>query len=469
MGFTSIDYLLFLPIVVALFYIVPRKLAVYLLAIASFAFCAAYDQYLGLITLAITVSAYFIGLIIGKHKGNKAIFAVCIAATLLPLLFFKFSGFSSSSMSLVIPIGISYYTLRIIDYYSSVFRGDGESERNFCRFFLLVFYFPMMVQGPIERSGSFLPQLSGRRHLSFEDFKKSVLQIISGYFMKLVIADRLAIFVNAVYRDASSASGIHLALAACLYSVQLYCDFAGYTNIAIGTAGLFGIRLSENFRAPFFSLSVTELWRNWHITLTDWLRNHIYFPLGGSQKGTARKYLNIMTVFLVSGLWHGSGITFVIWGIVNGLYQVAEALTSDFRENLNKTLRINQSSPVFKLLCRIRVFLLFSLVFIFFRASDIGEACTILARIFTMKSSADAVDLFTYGVSIKAFLAVIIALLPVVIDDVMKCKGTNLNDFILSKADIIQILSISLGITVILVFGVYGAGFEASSFIYAGF
>ena len=210
-------------------------------------------------------------------------------------------------------------------------------------------------------------------------------------------------FIN----NPSDAAWTHLVLAACLYSVQLYTDFAGYTYIAMGSAGLFGISLTDNFRSPFLSSSITELWRNWHITLSEWLKVHIFFPLGGSRKGTLRKYVNILIVFLVSGLWHGTGLTFILWGAVNGLYQIAEAATENTRSRIKSALHVRDNSPALSVCRRIRVFILFSFVFIFFRASSLSEAVVIISRIFSLKNPADCVSIFSYGVSAKAFIAVL--------------------------------------------------------------
>ena len=212
-----------------------------------------------------------------------------------------------------------------------------------------------------------------------------------------------------------------------------------------------------------------ELWRNWHITLTDWLREYIYFPLGGSRKGTYRKYLNIIIVFLVSGLWHGNGFGFLIWGFINGVYQVIESSTSCIHKRINSKLSINESSPIFKLLCSIRVFLLFSLSFIFFRLPDVKDSWLVLSRIFTLAVSNDNLSVFQYGVSAKAFILLAVFVIFLFIADLSKRKKQSIRSFILRKHDLIQVLVISLSITAILIFGIYGAGFDASGFIYGGF
>lgn len=463
MSFTSIWFPFFLSISVFVYYIIPTKYSFIWLAAASLVSCALFDVYWGVITIILCLFSYYWGILLETVKQKKALLIVGILVPSAALLTFKFAK------SLIAPIGISYYVLRIIAYLVSVYNGKIRAHKCIVKYFLFVSFFPMLSQGPIERPDRFFSQIESRKTFDFEQLKSGIMLIIWGYALKFIAADRLSIFVNSVYLDISSSSGSVLAIAALLYSLQLYCDFSACTCIALGSAEMFGIKLTDNFNAPFLSSSITELWRNWHITLTDWLREYIYFPLGGSRKGTYRKYLNIIIVFLVSGLWHGNGFGFLIWGFINGLYQVAESSTLCIRKKINSKLSINESSPIFKLLCSIRVFLLFSLSFIFFRLPDVKDSWLVISRIFSLAVSDDNLSVFQYGVSAKAFILLAVFIILLFIADISKRKKQSIRSFILRKHDLIQVLVISLSITAILIFGIYGAGFDASGFIYGGF
>lgn len=240
------------------------------------------------------------------------------------------------SVDILLPVGISFYTFQALGYTIDVYRGDTCAEKNFFQYALFVSFFPQLVAGPIERSSHLLQQLATPHKFNSEEAKSGLLLMLWGFFLKIVLADRIAIFVDWVYGDYHTFGGWYLIVATALFAIQIYCDFAGYSIIAMGAAQILGIRLMENFQSPYLAVSVADFWRRWHISLTSWFRDYLYIPLGGSRCSKWRKYMNKMIVFLVSGLWHGAKISFVVWGGLNGLYQIIGEILQPLRDKLVK-------------------------------------------------------------------------------------------------------------------------------------
>ena len=388
MLFNSIQYLIFLPIVVLLYYIFPKKHKSLLLLICSLFFYACWiPKYLFLILGTIIIS-YIFSIFIDKAKNLK-LKKVCLSLSIIIILgilvIFKYYNFFinninfliaklninfqfNNAFSIILPIGISFYTFQIIGYLVDIYRKDCKCEYNFINYALFISFFPQLVAGPIERSKNLLSQLSIDHKFNYVNFEIGLRYILSGMFRKIVIADTAAIFVNAIYNNVQSYTGIVLVLAIILFSIQIYCDFSGYSLIAIGSSKLLGINLIENFKSPYFSTSIKEFWSRWHISLSTWFRDYIYFPLGGSKKGKIKKLFNLFIVFFVSGMWHGASYTFIIWGIIHGVYRIIEDVLPKFNNYI--------------IIKRFFTYILVIIAWIFFRANSVSDAIYIFSNMF---------------------------------------------------------------------------------------
>ena len=357
MLFNSSHFLIFFPVVVSLHFLIPHKVRYLWLLAASYYFYMCWNPKYALLMLTSTAITYASGLLIHRadRKNNiilkKLWVAVSFISNLAILFLFKYFDFALNnlnqilslvgtqlikpSFSLLLPVGISFYTFQALSYTMDVYRHDVAPEHNFLKYALFVSFFPQLVAGPIERSSNLIHQISERHSFDFHRFLRGLSLMLWGYFQKLVIADRAAIFVNTVYNNPSHYDyyGLVTILATILFAFQIYCDFSSYSDIARGAAEILGFTLMKNFDTPYFSQSISEFWRRWHISLSTWFRDYVYIPLGGNRKGTCRKYINLMIVFCISGLWHGASWNFVIWGALNGFYQMFGALFAPVRKN----------------------------------------------------------------------------------------------------------------------------------------
>lgn len=350
MLFNSLEFLLFFPVVVALYFATPARYRWILLLAASYYFYAAWKaEYLVLI-IGSTVVDYWAGLRMGRHEtrtGRRPFLIASVVTNLGVLFTFKYFNFFNDSVravldranifydvpafELLLPVGISFYTFQSLSYSIDVYRGQKTPERHLGIFALYVAFFPQLVAGPIERSTHLLPQFFEQHRFEYDRAVDGLRLILWGFFKKLVIADRLAIYVNEVYGNPGAHSGGAIALATYFFAFQIYCDFSGYSDIAIGSARVMGYDLMDNFRRPYFAKSIREFWSRWHISLSTWFRDYVYVPLGGSRVATWVWYSNLMIVFLVSGLWHGANWTFVVWGGLHGTYMVVGLATQRLR------------------------------------------------------------------------------------------------------------------------------------------
>ncbi|NMA66875.1 MAG: MBOAT family protein [Clostridiaceae bacterium] len=346
MLFNSLEYLIFFPVVTIAYFALPSlKIRNFMLLIASYYFYMQYKPEYALLMLFSSFVCYLAGLNIDQteKKGIKRFWLlISILSTLGVLFFFKYFNFFNSnvagllkffnvpyqplSINVLLPVGISFYTFQALSYTIDVYRGDIKAERDFFTFALFVSFFPQLVAGPIERSTNLLPQFYKHNEFDSARIASGLRLMLFGFFKKVVIADRLAIIVNSVYNNYTSYNGAYYVIATIAFAYQIFCDFSGYSDIARGTARVFGYELQSNFERPYYSKSVTEFWRRWHISLSSWFRDYLYIPLGGSRKGYIRTLLNLFIVFVVSGLWHGASWTFVIWGALNGLAIVIEKI-----------------------------------------------------------------------------------------------------------------------------------------------
>lgn len=496
MQFTSFAFMVFFPIVVLCFYILPRKARTLWLLLASYYFYMGWNQLYALLILTSTVITYFCGIGLAKvpreqTAKRRAVLLAGILSNLAILIFFKYYYFlhdsvataaswfgvsiADSRLTIVLPVGISFYTFQALGYVIDVYRGDVQAEKNFLRYALFVSFFPQLVAGPIERSGHLLTQIEGISHKpswNFDKVTRGLLMMLWGYFMKMVIADRAAVLVDQVFDTYYLFHGTALLLGMLCFAVQLYCDFASYSAIAIGAAKILGIELMPNFAAPFFSRSVSEFWRRWHISLSSWLRDYIYIPLGGSRCSRLRKYFNTMVTFLVSGLWHGASWHFVFWGALQGIFIVIGDISAPLKERVNQAFSIKTKSAGFKAGQVFMTFVLFLVSFTFFRADSIRDGAYYLERMvrhFDIWSLFDG-SVFTLGLDTKEMAVLTVGIVILLIVDWYYQKRRAYFDTLVKEQCLaVQYLIVLVLFVMILILGVYGEGYQAAEFIYFQF
>lgn len=403
MNFNSLSFLIFFPVVLVLYYVLPYKLRPALLLVSSYYFYMSWNPELVVLILGTTATSYAAGLLIDKYREKKIFSKFClvfaISISLAVLFFFKYFNFTAetilsvaslfgakvswTAINVMLPVGISFYTFQTLSYVIDVYRGTTKSEKNFGYYALFVSFFPQLVAGPIERPENLLPQLRQRHKLDSENIRAGLRLMAVGFFKKIIIADGVSAIVDSVYHSPQSANGFSVLIATLLFSVQIYGDFSGYTDIAIGCARMMGIRLMKNFDRPYLSQSVKEFWSRWHISLSSWLKDYIYIPLGGNRKGNVRKLVNVFIVFLVSGVWHGAAITFILWGALHGLYRVVEDLLIPRFHKMYVKFGIDENTPGLVLFRRIRTYLLVTFAWMFFRANSLSDLALLVKKLFT--------------------------------------------------------------------------------------
>lgn len=498
MIFNSLHFLIFFPIVVGIYYLIPQKARSYWLLLASYYFYMCWNAKYVVLLLFSTIVTYVTGILLEKcDRGDKEEHRqrrqkkLCVAASFilnLSVLFvFKYLDFGIASLNqilsyvhitlnaptvdLLLPVGISFYTFQALGYTMDVYRGEIYAERNFFRYALFVSFFPQLVAGPIERSKNLLRQLDKPAEPSFESLRDGFLLMLWGYFLKVVLADRIAVFVDTAYGDIETYTGVYLIVATVLFAVQIYCDFSGYSVIAMGAAKILGIQLMENFDAPYLSASVAEFWRRWHISLSSWFRDYLYIPLGGNRKGKIRKYINLLITFGVSGLWHGADWSYVIWGLLNGVWQVIGDLLTPFKKKAARILDIKEDSLSHKCIRIVTTFFLVDLAWVFFRANTAFEALRIIKRMFTAKNHWVWFDgsLYECGLNQKNFSLMVWGILLLFVVDICKYKNIRIRQIVAKQDYWAQCLTVIAAVLGILVFGMWGVGYDAANFIYFQF
>lgn len=493
MLFNSLNFLIFFPLVCLAYYIIPHRLRYLFLLGCSYYFYMCWNPKYALLMLTSTAITYVSGLLLERAKGKGTaiknwVVALSFTSNLAILFFFKYYGFAANSLmkllgmaniqltlpafDVVLPVGISFYTFQALSYTMDVYRGEIYAERNFFKYALFVSFFPQLVAGPIERSKNLLIQINERHYFDFDRVRSGLILMGYGYFQKIVLSEYLGRVVDAVYNTQDQRTGFQLLIASILFAFQIYCDFGSYSNIAIGAARVMGFRLMENFNTPYFSRTVAEFWRRWHISLSTWFRDYLYIPLGGNRKGRIRKYFNLMVVFLVSGLWHGASWHYVIWGGLNGAFQVIGDLLKPVKKAYRNITHVDETSASHKVFQTIVTFLLVDFSWIFFRADGFRRAMEIIKRILGIMGG----KWFTWGDNLAAMgltlgmrnvLVVSLGLLCIV--DLFKYHKVNLIEWILKQRWWLRwslYLAVIFGI---LIYGIYGPGYDASAFIYFQF
>ena len=401
MLFNSIEFLLFFPAVVLLYYAIPGKLRVFWILLTSYLFYMNWNPAYALLLLFSTAVTFLFGLLIGKrrtkekaaaeagrpiHQLSKVWVGVSFAVNLAILFFYKYFDFTVDNLNVIrgwmglapvtpgfdvlLPVGISFYIFQALSYVVDVYRGDVRMETNFIKYAAFVSFFPQLVAGPIERSTNLLTQFDTPHKLEYDNVRDGLLRMVWGFFLKIVIADRAAILVNQVFNYCNYYEGPTVLIAAVLFAFQVYGDFAGYSNIAIGAAQVMGFKLMKNFERPYLAVSVSDFWRRWHISLGSWFRDYVYIPLGGNRVSKAKWLRNILVVWMLTGLWHGASWNFVLWGLGFAVLLVAEKLVYG---------RLLQRTHVLK---HVYTLLLVTLSFVLFNADSVSEAVLQLGAMF---------------------------------------------------------------------------------------
>lgn len=478
MLFNSLSFLLFLPIVFILYWWVNKKgmqLQNALLLVASYFFYACWDWRFLFLLLFSTALDYFTGIKMAEAKNQnnkKSWFWLSIIINLGFLGVFKYYNFFADSfaealsglgiqanfwtLKVILPVGISFYTFHGLSYVIDIYKGKIQPEKNIITYSLFVAYFPLLVAGPIERATHLLPQIKKKRVFDYSKAVDGVHQIIWGLFKKVVIADNCALYANAIFDHSDSMNSLSLFLGVVYFSFQIYGDFSGYSDIALGTSKLFGIDLLRNFNYPYFSRDIAEFWRRWHISLTTWFRDYLYIPLGGSRGGVRMKIRNTFIVFLVSGFWHGANWTFIVWGTLHALYFLPLLITQNNRNNIEIVAK-GKTFPTFKELVSIIItFCLTALAWVFFRAKTVSEAFLYLKNMFqfNFKGGIQFLEFERYSVELLLLLSFFI---------MVEWNSREQEHPIKGKGIMLKALLILIGI---LVFGVFSS---PADFIYFQF
>lgn len=472
MLFNSFIFAGFLPLVFFIYWLpIKRKRKEFqniIILISSYFFYGWWDWRFMILIAFTSITSWLSGILIERRFRPKAVLTANLVTNLALLAFFKYANFFIGSLDaamqafgfspdletlkIILPVGISFYTFQSLSYSIDVYKGKVEASHDFISFMSFVSFFPQLVAGPIERAGNLLPQFGKERNFNGRDAMHGLFLIIFGLLMKIVIADRIAIYIDKVYASAEAASGASVLLAVFFFAFQLYIDFYAYSEIARGTAKLFGISIMANFRHPYLAVSFKEFWKRWHISLSSWFMDYVYIPLGGNRKGTARKRLNLMTVFLLSGLWHGASWTFVIWGAINGLFLIL------LDKPLSKTAGIPGLNSVM-------IFCLWALSLVFFRAETFSEAMTVFGNI----GFSGWEDIFKWGLSRSMiFFSLAMTTLMMLWEVIMEKKSEQGLAFLLDSRPYVRwAIAVTL-IIFIVVTGSYGIDND-STFIYFQF
>lgn len=485
MAFHSFQYLLFFPIVYIIYLILPDKIrCIWLLAASYFFYYCADAHYVPLL-LIITLLSWLSGLAIeraqhlGKTLLSKRLCVLTIVLDLGILCYFKYAGFLMDNLAhfttlfttdtltavqnILPPLGISFILFQSISYTLDVYKQTIVPEKNVMSFALYLAFFPKIVSGPIERAENILNQIHSPFHFRLSDVKEGLSLILMGLFLKLVISDNIAAVVNPVFVSWDDYSGLQIALAVILFAFQIYGDFGGYSYIAIGSAKILGFDLSNNFASPYHSESVSEFWTRWHITLNNWLRDYLYIPLGGNRKGSRRKYINLMLVFLLSGLWHGAEWSFIVWGCLNGLYVIVESICKPKPANDRFGTHLRR---------RITTFILVDFAWLFFLMPDLPSVFGMIRHAVTQPGIRDLSNsgfpgLFPDQTTFTVILFSLSVLLW--IDTILYQTKTTFTAFFFRQSSAFRWMISIIALCIIIFFGAYGDNYEQTQFIYFQF
>ncbi|WP_026653830.1 MBOAT family O-acyltransferase [Butyrivibrio proteoclasticus] len=490
MLFNSTSFLLFFPIVTIIYFLLPSKGRTLWLLAASYYFYMSWNVKYAVLILTSTVITYVSGILIERFRDKSLVivrssFVLCLLSNLSILFVFKYLNFAISTLhlslkplSLLLPVGISFYTFQALGYVIDVYRGTTTAEKNFVKYALFVSFYPQLVAGPIERSTNLLNQISvvpdktRRELLNYQRICEGLSLMLWGMFMKLAIADRIGTLVDTIFDNYYRHGRCALIIGAVGFGIQIYCDFGSYSAIAIGSAKVMGFSLMDNFKAPYFATSITDFWRRWHVSLSIWFRDYLYIPLGGNRKGTIRKMINLLITFLVSGLWHGAAWTFVLWGLLHGIYHVIESLLKPVWRKICSRFDVNTNNFGYRFSKIAITFVLVDFAWIFFRTKTVGEAFYYIKRMVMIPDywmvSGDA--LYSLGLSSRQFHLLILSLLLLLfVDLIYQKKKLRFDEWIFTQWTPFRVVFLALLLMWVIVFGSYGPGFSSRQFIYFQF
>ena len=478
MLFNSIEFLIFFPVVAAVFFLLPHKLRRYFLLAASCFFYMSFIPKYILILLFTTIVDYSGALLIEKFRDDrkkaKLFFILALCCNIGLLVWFKYLGvigdtinFFGKMLSLktlvvpeiALPIGISFHTFQSMGYLIDTYTGKEKAERSFIDFALFLMFFPQLVAGPIERSRNLFSQLKAKHSLKAENVSLGGRKMLWGMFKKVVVADNLALFADAMFDDPGKFGGLGTLVGVLCFTVQIYCDFSGYSDIAIGCAKIMDIDLMKNFETPYFSKTVPEFWRRWHISLSTWFRDYVYIPLGGNRVSKPRWVFNQLFTFTVSGVWHGAGYTYVIWGFLNGIYICVSRFVSPIRDSIAEKIRLTKLPALRGLIQTLVTFALSAFSWIFFRANTVGDSFFIVERLFSPTVS-------DYGAipELRVYVAVCAVLLLFIAEFLMN-YGKKVVELYFRMPHLVRIVTYALLVAGIVLFGAY----DNKAFIYFQF
>ncbi|WP_186428605.1 MBOAT family protein [Clostridium sp. BSD9I1] len=495
MLFNSIHFLVFFPSVVLIYFLMPFKFRKVWMLISSYYFYMSWNPKYAILIGTTTIITYFSGLLIENanaiSNGDKSIklkkfwVLMSLISNLGILFLFKYYNFFISSIKRVLslfnitvvipsfdyllPVGISFYTFQALSYIIDIYRKDVKAEKSMVKYALFVSFFPQVLAGPIEKSKNLLHQFDEKHSFDYYRVRNGLVLMLWGFFQKIVIADRLAILVNTVYNNPSEYRGLEIIIATIFYAFQIYCDFSSYSDIARGAAEIMGFKLTVNFKQPYFSRSIKEFWKRWHISLSSWFKDYLYIPLGGNRCSKLRNYANIMIVFLVSGLWHGASMNFLIWGGLHGIYQIIGNILKPVKEKIIDTLKIKTDIFSFKFLQVLINFILVDFAWIFFRANSFtGAKMLIKNMVYFNPWIFYSGDIYNLGLDSKDFKVAVLGIIIVLIINYIQATESVRID--LSKQNIgFRWAVYFTAIIFILILGVYGPGYSKQQFIYFQF
>ena len=497
MLFNSYQFMIFFPIVIAIYFIIPRRFRYIWLLISSYYFYMSWNPKYAILIAISTVITYASGILIGScgdssnQARKKAIVAVSFVSNLSILVFFKYFDFLLENINsvlgvigvsaidkpfdIILPVGISFYTFQALSYTMDVYRGTVKAERNLLKYALFVSFFPQLVAGPIERSGNLLGQVLNMDRFklwNYDRIMSGFMLMLWGLFQKMVIADRAAIFVDTVYDSYWMYGGVELVLATILFAVQIYCDFASYSTIAVGAARVMGFELMENFNTPYFAVSVKDFWRRWHISLSTWFKDYLYIPLGGNRCSTIKKYRNIFITFLVSGIWHGASWSFVAWGCLHGIYQIIGDIVRPVKERVTERFHVKTETFSWRLGQILVTFAFVDFAWIFFRTNSLRNSLEIISQIFRDWNPWVLFDksIFTNIMSQDEIEILVISIVILLLADLIRYfYKKTVADFLSEQCLWFRWLVLFGMIMSIIIFGIYGPAFDAKQFIYFQF
>lgn len=401
MLFNSMAFAIFMPIVFCIYWALPHKYRWAVLLVSSYYFYMSWNAKYVFLILFTTLVSYGAALLIDKANSQatkKGLLAGSLTICFLVLFIFKYLGFAFDTLSalfglfaidlgeftlkLMLPVGISFYTFQTVGYVVDVYKGKIKPERHLGKYATFVSFFPQLVAGPIERTSNLLPQIDSKKEFDYNKATYGIKLMAWGFFKKMVVADGMSPYADVVFANVKGYTGFSLMMAMFLFTIQIYCDFSGYSDIAIGSAKLLGVDLMTNFKSPYFSTSIKEFWSRWHISLSTWFRDYVYIPLGGNRVGSFRHKLNLLITFLVSGLWHGANWTFVLWGGIHGAIQVLETGVAKLLKKESSTKEVSSNTGIINAILWwvkvLVVFLIASIAWVFFRAGTISDAFYVL-------------------------------------------------------------------------------------------